>query len=256
MQTECPNCHTLFRITEAQLDMAEGMVRCGYCQKVFDARIENEFHDSKYQPDAFRESPQQATHQAFADDNNNPENESFFSDEVTDIALGAIRAESNAGPYSTLATVSWSLVILLLITALAAEYIWFNRPELLQNQRLKPIITKLCAHTNCERLQMRDPTQIEMISRNVYTHPNEKSALMISTTMVNHASYAQPYPDVQIDFSDVRGELIASRRFTPEEYLQIEKAQLQLLQSGNPITFGLEIRDPGKEAITYEFSFH
>jgi len=35
MQAECPNCHTLFRITEAQLDMADGMVRCGFCKEVF-----------------------------------------------------------------------------------------------------------------------------------------------------------------------------------------------------------------------------
>jgi hypothetical protein len=105
-------------------------------------------------------------------------------------------------------------------------------------------------------MQQRDPAQIEMISRNVYTHPNASNALMVSTTLVNHASYAQPYPDVQIDFSNVRGELVASRRFEPEEYLQHDQQQPGLMQSGNPVTFGLEIRDPGQEAITYEFSFH
>ena len=105
-------------------------------------------------------------------------------------------------------------------------------------------------------MQVRDPTQIEMISRNVYTHPNASNALMVSTTLVNHAAYPQPYPDVQIDFSNVRGELIASRRFEPEEYLQLENEEPGLMQSGNPVTFGLEIRDPGQEAITYEFSFH
>lgn len=253
MQTECPNCHTLFRITEAQLDMADGMVRCGYCKEIFDARIENDFRDNEYQLDAFEEShleTAQNTNKTKAD------NESYFSAETSDIVTEAIRTESNAGRYSALATTLWSLLIILLLTTLVAEYIWFNQPELLQNQRLKPVVTKLCALTDCEQVQIRDPNQIEMISRNVYTHPNEKNALMISTTMVNHASYAQPYPDVQIDFSDVRGDLIASRRFTAEEYLQIDTAQLQLLQSGNPVTFGLEIKDPGKDAITYEFSFH
>ena len=155
-----------------------------------------------------------------------------------------------------LATVSWSLAILVLIAALAAEYIWFNQPELMLDPRLEPLTAKLCELTDCQHLQMRNPSKIEMISRNVYTHPNEKEALMVSTTLVNHASYAQPYPDVQIDFSNVRGELVASRRFIPEEYLQTDSEQLSLLQSGNPITFGLEIIDPGKEAITYEFSFH
>lgn len=38
MYTECPNCHTVFRITAEQLDAAGGKVRCGTCQTVFDAR--------------------------------------------------------------------------------------------------------------------------------------------------------------------------------------------------------------------------
>ena len=200
--------------------MADGMVRCGFCKKVFNARSVN---DSESQ----LESPEDTFH-----------------------------AGRDSGSYSMLATVSWSLAILVLIAALAAEYIWFNEPELLQNPRLEPLTAKLCKLTDCDHLQMRDPSKIEMISRNVYTHPNEKDALMVSTTLVNHAAYAQPYPEVQIDFSNVRGELVASRRFTPEEYLQADSEQPGLLQSGNPITFGLEIVDPGTQAITYEFSFH
>jgi len=248
MQAECPYCHTLFRITESQLDMADGMVRCGFCKEVFDARVENSLHDNEKQLEDTQQP--EVSRQIEA------EHESFFSGEPNDIVPDILRTESHARPYSTLATVSWSLAILALIAALAAEYIWFNQPELLLDQRLDPITAKLCELTDCERPQIRDPSQIEMISRNVYTHPNEKDALMVSTTLVNHAAYEQPYPNVQIDFSNVRGELVASRRFIPEEYLQIDSEQLPLFQSGNPITFGLEIKDPGNEAITYEFSFH
>ena len=250
MQAECPHCHTLFRITEAQLDMADGMVRCGFCKQVFDARAENDARENENQAEAFEDQQQDSQQQIEA------EHESFLTAEPDDIAADELRADRNARTYSTLATVAWSLAIIALITNLAAGYIWFNRPELLQNQRLEPLTAKLCELTDCEHLQMRDPSQIEMISRNVYTHPNEKHALMVSTTLVNNAPYAQPYPRVQIDFSNVRGALIASRRFIPEEYLQIDSEQLQLLQSGIPTTFGLEIKDPGNEAITYEFSFH
>jgi predicted Zn finger-like uncharacterized protein len=250
MQTECPNCHTVFRITAAQLEMAHGMVRCGFCKEVFDARVVNDFRDNKYQLDAFDDT------QPSAADKNEPDHASFFSGDANKIIPDDLRDESLTRPFSTLATAAWSLGILLLIITLAAEYIWFHHPELLQDARLKPLTSGLCKFTDCSHLQMRDPSQIEMISRNVYTHPNNKNALMVSTTMVNHASYAQPYPDVQIDFSDVRGELIASRRFTPGEYLETEPEKLQLLPSGNAITFGLEIKDPGKDAITYEFSFH
>ncbi len=256
MQTECPHCHTLFRITEAQLDIADGTVRCGYCKQVFDARAANEHQLDTFEDKQAGDTQRQGRQQPEVSQQIEAEHEAFYSGGPNDIVPDELRVENNARPYSTLATAAWSLAILVLITALAAEYIWFNQPELLQDQRLQPLTAKLCELTDCEHLQMRDPSQIEMISRNVYTHPNQKDALMVSTTLVNHAPYTQPYPDVQIDFSNVRGELIASRRFTAEEYMQIDSKQLSLLQSGNPITFGLEIKDPGKEAITYEFSFH
>ncbi len=256
MQTECPNCHTLFRVTEAQLDMADGMVRCGYCKAVFNARIANDLHTDEDRPHDFENTPPENTQQPELSRQIEAEDESLFSGEPGDIVPDKFGAEHNTGHYSTLATVSWSLAILVLIATLVAEYIWFNQPELVLNPRLEPLTAKLCELTDCQHLQMRDPSKIEMISRNVYTHPNEKKALMVSTTLVNHASYTQPYPDVQIDFSNVRGELVASRRFTPQEYLQTDSEQSSQLQPGNPITFGLEIVDPGKEAITYEFSFH
>ncbi len=37
MYTECPNCHTFFKVTSAHLKVAEGRVRCGTCNKVFNA---------------------------------------------------------------------------------------------------------------------------------------------------------------------------------------------------------------------------
>ena len=37
MLTVCPKCQTTFRVSQAQLDAAQGKVRCGKCQKVFNA---------------------------------------------------------------------------------------------------------------------------------------------------------------------------------------------------------------------------
>jgi predicted Zn finger-like uncharacterized protein len=249
MQTECPHCHTLFRVTEAQLSTAGGKVRCGFCKEVFEAVVEIDLNDD-IRLDAFKNNQREKS------DNEVIPDHAYLSGEANKIETEDFSEEGSARPVSNVATAAWSLAILALVFALAGEYIWFNRPQLLQQPGVKPIAETLCELTDCEHMQMRDPAQIEMISRNVYTHPNAKNALMISTTLVNHAAYAQPYPDVQIDFSNVRGELVASRRFAPEEYLQPDNDKPDLLQSGNPVSFGLEIKDPGKEAITYEFSFH
>ena len=257
MQAECPNCHTLFRVTEAQLDMAEGMVRCGFCKQVFNARAEDDVSEDKQQPiRSAAQIPDDDLTPDLVSPDNEPKIDAITADEYDDLAADDSDAFSSARSYSTAATVAWSVAILALIASLAVEYIWFNHPELLQGQSYQPLTKKLCAVTDCTHLQKRDPSQIEMISRNVYSHPNEQDALMISTTLVNYASFAQPYPDVQIDFSNVRGKLIASRRFRPEEYLQLDKDQIGVIEPGTQFAFGLEISDPGREAITFEFSFH
>lgn len=36
--TRCPHCDTRFRVTDEQLSVANGKVRCGHCMEVFDAR--------------------------------------------------------------------------------------------------------------------------------------------------------------------------------------------------------------------------
>jgi predicted Zn finger-like uncharacterized protein len=37
MQTRCPDCQTVFRVTPEQLKARAGKVRCGQCQSVFNA---------------------------------------------------------------------------------------------------------------------------------------------------------------------------------------------------------------------------
>ncbi len=260
MQTECPNCHTVFRVTETQLHMADGMVRCGFCEHVFNAGAENDAREDQQRANAFAKGGDQNHREPTVTLAGNELENDLLADD-TDDELAAPAADEagvygQGRTYSTAATVAWSLAILALIATLAAEYIWFNQPELLQHQRYRLLTEKLCTLTDCDHLQKRDPSQIEMIGRNIYTHPNEKDALMISTTLVNQAPYAQPYPDIQVDFSNVRGRLVASRRFLPGEYLPPGSDSAELLQAGSQFDVALEIRDPGQEAITYEFSFH
>lgn len=45
LQTRCPKCETRFRVTDAQLSVASGKVRCGNCMAVFNA-VEHQISDS------------------------------------------------------------------------------------------------------------------------------------------------------------------------------------------------------------------
>lgn len=277
MQTECPHCHTLFRLTEAQLDIAGGQVRCGYCNAVFNALRTNELIDNDRQLDVFEDTPavnfdgsENVDHQEAGAPGNTTtgpihaeadapvrEHEAggLFEQELNDVVPEQFRTDGS-GEHSTWSTLLWSIAILLLIASLITEYAWFNRDQLLNQPQLQPHIAGVCEHIRCDGyISLRDPESIEMLRRNVYTHPNEKNALMISATLINHASFAQAMPDVQIDFSSTRGKVVASRRFKPAEYLQLDHNEARLMQPGQPVSFRLEIADPGTDAITYEFMF-
>lgn len=275
MKTECPHCHTLFRLNEAQLDMAGGRVRCGYCNAVFNALHTDDFSDNDRQLDVFDDASvaiqQQveynvARHVDERASTAEPERTETHADAPPheNDTIGAFAGHPGEAPFdgdanhghSTWSTLLWSVAILLLIIGLVSEYAWFNRDQLLNQRELQPYIAVLCEHIGCDgRISLHDPDSIEMLSRNVYTHPNEKNALMITATMINHANFAQALPDVQIDFSSTRGEVVASRRFKPDEYMHQDHDELHSMQPGLPVSFSLEIVDPGRDAITYEFMF-
>jgi predicted Zn finger-like uncharacterized protein len=232
MQTVCPNCKTVFRLTDTQLSMADGLVRCGVCHETFIARQAN------------RTSAPVITA--------NPDHD-LLDDELRVVIPEACRHQSSAG--SVWAGIAWSLLIILLALVLVAQYTWFQRNQLQQHAELKPWLEKACALAHCKLEPLREPEKIEMLSRNVYSHPTVKNALMITVTMVNQAGHDQPYPDVQIDFSNIRGSIIAARSFTPAEYLNQDHADSALLAANSEVSFTLEVQDPGKQAMTYEFSF-
>ncbi|AOY89833.1 hypothetical protein BKP64_17585 [Marinobacter salinus] len=53
LQTQCPNCQTRFRVTDEQLGIAKGKVRCGNCMEVFNA-IEHQVIPRTAKPGAAR----------------------------------------------------------------------------------------------------------------------------------------------------------------------------------------------------------
>lgn len=313
MQIECPHCQTVFKLTDEQLQAADGMVRCGICHEVFNALIKHET-----QADLTRQSPEQTTaaeeptqagiqdletiasayseakKDKLTDETFRPPDEPASTEPaateptaiepaVTEPATGEQVAGKQANGdtdsddlfdgvqsklipdeyripelkknYSVWRDASWSFAILLLAISLFAEYTWFNRNQLITHDELKPWIKQLCQHIDCNVLGLKDTREIEMIARNIYSHPNVSNALMVSVTLSNHAAFAQPYPDINIDFSDVRGKVVASRIFSPRDYMQIDSKKVKLLQPDTSTDFHLEIQDPGPEAMTYEFSF-
>lgn len=251
MQTECPHCHTIFRVNQEMLEQANGQLRCGFCMAIFSTTTNNAHHDIKL------------------DSNENSEPDVNLADiepvlintadkpVLADVIPPELRAETRSPKkhYGYLATSLWSLGIIFAILIGLLQYAYYDRLQLVQHNELRPWLVLMCNYAKCDLPEPRDTNQIELSSKNIFTHPNTANALMISVTIVNQAEFEQAFPQLELRFEDIRGKIIAGRRFKPKEYLGIPNEQISKMEPGNPVSFTIEIVDPGTDIISYEFDF-
>lgn len=178
--------------------------------------------------------------------------------------LGTIAMEPRPVPASTpeaetepapgpLKTALWAAVNLVLILTLLGQYTYFNRDELAQHPQLRPWLTQLCSVLACDTPLRREVSRITLTKRVVASHPDRPNALLIDATLVNQADFPQPYPLLELRFSDLNNQLLAGRRFRPREYLAAGTAINAGMPPHQPVHIVLEIVDPGKDAVSFLF---
>ena len=121
------------------------------------------------------------------------------------------------------------------------------------NRRQRQVLT-LCRVLPCSPTRFVSIDQIQLLERNVFSHPVAENALMVTGSFKNEAPFPQRMPGMLISLFDVQGRLIANRLFKSTEYL-VQRQQRTLLDADETIQFRLELVDPGTEALTYEFEF-
>lgn len=149
----------------------------------------------------------------------------------------------------------WSLLILLAAAGLAGQYIWYHFDELARQDQYRPWFQQLCPSLGCEVPSKVDIARIKSSNLVVRSHPDFKGALVVDAIIYNRAPFSQPFPLLELRFADLNGQLIASRRFKPAEYLGGELAGKDEMPSQTPIHIALDILDPGPKAVNYSLSF-
>jgi predicted Zn finger-like uncharacterized protein len=261
MQTECPHCHTVFEISEELLYQAEGQVRCGHCLAIFTAdnpytspnteQIDTDIHDDliEKQLDNNHDDEDKTIDPTLEEESGK------FS--LPDVIPANLRAETRDPNkhYSIIGTLFWSSAILAMILTGLLQYAYYDRLHLVKFNELRPWLGLLCEYAQCDLPEPRDPKRIELSSKNIFTHPNSENALMISATIVNQAAFEQDFPLLELRFENIRGQMITGRHFKPYEYLAIPEDQISKMEPGSPVSFNIEIIDPGKEMVSYAFEF-
>ncbi len=159
-------------------------------------------------------------------------------------------------PLSTAKRTVYSLASVLLVLLLAIQLVLFKSTALANSiPALQPLLTSLCSSLPCRYTGNHNSKQIKIVSRDVRLHPKIKGALLISATIVNQASYTQPYPTILLKFTDLTGNTVAQRYFPPKDYLGQLNKPFALMPSKKPIQLNIEILDPGSDAINFQFFF-
>jgi len=243
MFTQCPHCSTNFSISDQELTVAGGKVRCGKCGDTFNALYTLSKHPLSNSEPA--EVLQISTIDRLSGDN---------------IAESYQLTNENEAPpegtQTSLSTLKWGVFGLLLCALLFAQVSYFMGNKLAQSYpALRPFLEQFCALTHCELTLQRAPDKINIINRDVRSHPTIPQALLINLTLQNGADFTQPYPLLKLSFFDLNHRLLATRTFKPTEYLSQEIDINSGFPSGRQLGASLELIDPDRQAVNFEFEF-
>ena len=260
MYTYCPNCLAIFQITSEHIDKAGGQTRCSECRQVYRA-ADYLFDDLATVHKAIE------GRQATGGDQprevmgryaplNIPARETPGWEATTEARpKGRLHSESWHKRTVSMGDIGSGILIGLLVLLLGLQWVYFKRGLLAADAGLRPAMERFCAVLHCGLPMRVDLDQISILERDVRKHPAVEDALLINVTIENRADFIQPYPLLEVRFTDKAGNAVAMRRFAPAEYLGkgIDPESGMSPQSTAQVL--LEVMDPGTEAVSFQFGF-
>jgi len=287
----CPHCQTSFRITNAQLTAADGSVRCGSCLQVFNAR--DQLKRAPEKPASAEHSTTATEEQTTPQTSEKPvaeqpapitqpNEQTPEPDKAPDPAAKAkiapLPMKYSGHQRQTIDTLiqaldeqeteqtahaqqrrrkraGWAAAALVLSLLLVGQFAWFNRQVLSLDPALRGSYAVLCQVLPCTLPPLVDIDAIRSMELVVRSHPDRQDALQVDAVIINEASHTQPFPNLQLTFTDINGKVVANRIFTPTEYLAGELAGALEMPKAQPVHLGLEIIDPGEKAVNYQLRF-
>lgn len=148
----------------------------------------------------------------------------------------------------------WSVASLLLLFLLTGQTAYFKFDDWARHPSYRPVYAISCSVIGCQLPAVQDVSKIATQHFVVRSHTDIEQALAIDTLLVNNADYVQPFPDVTVSFTGLNEQIIASRKFRPQEYLAGELAGAESMPIRTPVHISIEILDPGPEAVGYSIN--
>jgi len=280
MYTQCPECLSVFSLDAQTLAKAHGHVVCGHCNASFGSLatlteqlpaepfVELAINEPALEPPlldlvVYRPQPE-PTVVAIEQPAGAPpadfsqlvfaprfarESRGRRGDKRARAKAHRMRAASGERRWP------WALACGVLTLLLLAQLGWAKRDTLIRDPTIGSWLRSTCTVLHCRLPLVAAPARLRLLASNVQAHPSVPNALMISASVRNDASFAQPYPVVTVTLSDAQGQRLAMRRLQPTEYLDDPATLRRGLAPGAVAVLLLEVKDPGDQAVAFEFGF-
>ncbi|MBI4807460.1 MAG: DUF3426 domain-containing protein [Nitrosomonadales bacterium] len=219
--TRCPECGTRFKVTDAQLDAHDGLVRCGHCHDIFDAR--KYLHDDEPSPQL--SLPIDPIPQPGGYDLTPIPDVPELEEEPRTLAqqVQFIEELTDEVPEASARKISWTGVLIAasLALMLLGQAAYHFRVELgARLPGLKPLLTQYCELLACT---VTLPQKIDLMvleSSELESDPAQNNIVILHALIHNRALFAQTYPSLELTLTDMQDQAIARRVFHPGDYLK------------------------------------
>lgn len=267
MYTQCPECLTVYKLEAELLVPACGCVRCGHCDTVFNAlgtlaaqlppepftRLEERALDQEpplADVAVFRPRPVAETVDESSPDAGDA---SALTEDFSKLTFTPKFAKQPRR--RSWRSAAWAAICVALLLGLGGQLAWAKRDTLIADPTVGPVLQAGCSVVGCRLPLVAAPTRLRLLARDVEQHPSVRDGLLITASVRNDASFAQPYPVVTIVLSDANGQRLAMRRFDPVDYVGDASARARGLDGGATTAMVFEVQDPGQRAVAFAFSF-
>tara|TARA_R110002073_G_scaffold245409_3_gene408077 strand:+ start:794 stop:1690 length:897 start_codon:yes stop_codon:yes gene_type:complete len=290
--TFCPSCGTTFRVQSSQLQAHNGDIRCGQCDQIFNGFAalitvkESEIeYPSKETETPLSESNREAApqHGSSASGLNDEKDlslsayliqkegevegetkEAEETEEAPEIEVAPETGETEkpGESYNFDALHSrepqrlWGGGSLFLLLVLVGQISYLYRTELtVIAPEVKPYIEQFCVMLSCTVPLPQNLSLLSIESSDLQMNPErEPEVITLVATVHNHASYPQALPAFKLTLTGIKGQSLASRIFTAEDYLTEQVDIVQFIEPNHEINIRLYLDGAELSATGYQLA--
>jgi len=235
--------------------MQGGNVRCGHCSQVFNGFTalttvqESETDGFLKAPDAG--APQKDTLEARATEISAEEEPILEASDVTNAAQENYTFD--AAPPPPRPPRIWGFASIFLLVVLTGQIVYLYRSELsIIAPGTKPYLEQYCEILNCTIPLPQQAELLSIESSDMQTGTAQHSGITtLTATVRNQAPFPQAFPSFELTLTDIQDRALASRIFTPGEYLEENVNPSKTIAPSNEISVTLYIDSGDLNAAGY-----